>query len=346
MPTWGELLDELQNDENLLPNGAPNYDGVRQKYLRALAKHTGRPTLIYYADWFTQSGTAVSITLEDMQGLMEVCRGLEGPGLDILLHSPGGSPEAASSIVRYLRQKFSDIRVFVPLAAMSAATMWSLAANVIVMGKHSQLGLIDPQMVTSAWTAPARAILLQFEQAKRECRDPAVLGAWMPILQLYGPALIQQCEAAEALAQRLVCEWLETYMFDGDSDAHAKADSVAQYFASYEAHQSHSLGISRDEAREQGVVVNDLEESQQLQDAVLSVHHATMHTLQGPAVKIIENNLGRAYVKLAQQVVVQVPMQSPMMPGASALTELGPRVSGVRAPSGHLASRVVSSEDG
>jgi ClpP class serine protease len=78
-----------------------------------------------------------SISLEDIHGLMEVSRDVDGPGLDVVLHSPGGQAEATASIVRYLRSRFEDIRVFVPLAAMSAATMWALAANRIVMGKHS-----------------------------------------------------------------------------------------------------------------------------------------------------------------------------------------------------------------
>ena len=70
--------------------------------------------------------------------MMEVCRDLNGPGLDLILHSPGGSAEATASIVRYLRRNFDHIRVFVPVAAMSPATMWALAGDVIVMGKHSQ----------------------------------------------------------------------------------------------------------------------------------------------------------------------------------------------------------------
>lgn len=69
-----------------------------------------------------------------MQGMMEVCRGLTGPGLDLIVHSPGGSAEATASMVRYLRQKFTHIRVFVPLAAMSAATMWALSGDEIWMG--------------------------------------------------------------------------------------------------------------------------------------------------------------------------------------------------------------------
>lgn len=133
----------------------------------------------------------------------------------------------------------------------------------------------------------------------------------MPILQQYGPALIQQCEAAEALAVRLVREWLEQYMFAGTPDAAAKAEAVAGYFADYEQHRSHSLGIDREQARNKGVRIEDLEASQELQDAVLSVHHATMHTLQGPAVKIVENHLGRTFAKVTQQLVVQMPMMGP-----------------------------------
>lgn len=193
---------------------------------------------------------------------------------------------------------------------MSAATMWALAANRIVMGKHSQLGPIDPQLVSGAWQAPARAILRQFAQAKEECRDPALLGAWIPILQQYGPALIEQCGAAETLAKRLVQEWLEQYMFQQYTDRAERAERAANYFADYETHQSHALGIDREDARAHGVIVDDLESSQELQDAVLTVHHATMHTLQGPAVKIVENHLGRAYVKVAQ-MVVQMPMPVP-----------------------------------
>jgi membrane-bound ClpP family serine protease len=307
MPSWGEILAELQQPENRLPTGLPDWDKVRRRYFAALAALTGRPVIIYYTDWFGKGGPATSITLEDMQGMMEVCKDVNGPAVDVLLHSPGGSPEATASIVRYLRTKFTDMRVFVPLAAMSAATMWALAANEIVMGKHSQLGPIDPQMVSPAWTAPARAILLQFEQAKKECKDPSLLAAWLPILQQYGPALIQQCEAAEALAVRLVREWLEEYMFSGDADAAKKAERVASYFANYEEHRSHSLGISRDQARSRGLRVTNLERNLALQDAVLSVHHATMHTLQGPAVKIVENHLGRTFAKVAQQMIVQAP---------------------------------------
>lgn len=312
MPSWGEILEEVK-DSAAARGGNPDLDGIRRKYLTRLHELTGRDTIVYATDWIRGAQPGSSIDLGDMQGMMEVCQGLRGPGLDVILHSPGGSAEATASIVRYLRRKFPyDMRVFVPLAAMSAATMWALAGDWVVMGKHSQLGPIDPQLITLQGAIPARAIINQFERAKAEVQEnPAVLGAWVPILQQYGPALLEQCEKAEELARRLAREWLATYMFRGEQDASAKADAVADYFANYKTHQSHALGIDRDQARDVGVHITDLENDQALQDAVLSVHHATLLTLSGATVKIIENHVGRAFVIQTQQLLaVQPPGQA------------------------------------
>jgi Serine dehydrogenase proteinase len=312
VPSWGEILAEL-NETIPAQGGMPDLDGVRRKYLRELADLTGRPVIVYASDFLSGKSPpqATAIDLEDMQGMMEVVRDLKGPNLDLVLHSPGGSPEGAAAIVSYLRKKYSNIRVFVPLAAMSAATMWALACDRIVMGKHSQLGPIDPQMVLPTGQFPARGIIEQFETAKDEvAQNPALLGAWAPILQQLGPSLLDQCDKAEQLAQRLVKTWLAEYMFKGEDDAEQQAAHVPEFFASYTKHQSHALGIDRDAARAEGVVIDDLEDDAELQDAVLSVHHATMHTFQGAAAKIIENNLDRTYVKMGAMMPIQaVPAQ-------------------------------------
>lgn len=303
MPTWGEILVELRNSA-MMQGGQPDFDGTRRRYLAHLYGLTGNSTIVYYTDWLAGGGPDTSITLEDMQGMMEVCKDLPGPKLDLVLHTPGGHAEATAALVGYLRRKFDYIRVFVPLAAMSAGTMWSLAADEIVMGKHSQLGPIDPQIGVQGRFVPTRAILEQFDKAVAECQDPAKLPAWYPILQQYGPALLSECESAEHLSKRLVSQWLSEYMFRGDADHEAKAAKAASWFADFTIHRSHALGISRENARAVGIKVTDLELDQSIQDAVLSVHHATMHTFGGPAVKLIENHLGRAFVKLAQPMLV------------------------------------------
>ena len=167
---------------------------------------TGRAVILYSTAWMDTRPVPVQpadlqIGLGDVQGFMEAVSNIEEDELDLIIHSPGGSAEAAESIVEYLRQRFSHIRVVVPLAAMSAATMIALSADEVVMGQHSQLGPIDPQFIIStpegARSAPAKAILNQFEQAKKECRDPSNLPAWMPIIRTYAPGLLTQCEDSE-----------------------------------------------------------------------------------------------------------------------------------------------------
>ena len=313
MPTWSEILEEL-NAQAAAAGGRFDFDGIRRKYLTQLHALTHRSTIIYYTNWMSGPRPNVSIDLGDMQGMMEVCKGLAGPDLDLIIHSPGGSAEAAASIVRYLRKKFRNVRVFVPLAAMSAATMIALSGDVIVMGNHSQLGPIDPQLPWPATgvQAPAGAIQEQFDRAKEEIqKDASVLGAWIPILQQYAPALLVQCAMADDLARRLVIEWLERYMLKGDANAKAKAEKIAAFFGDYKQHGSHSIGIDRDQARSVDVKVEDLETDAALQDAVLSVHHAALLTFGGGAVKMIENHLGKGFFQL--QPAIQFQMPAPVM---------------------------------
>lgn len=320
MPGWGDVLAEF-NQSAQQNNGQPQNDDIRRRYVGALAAMTGRSTIIYATAWLSKPGIGdQSITLQDMQGMMEVCRGLPGPGLDIILHSPGGSAEAASSIVSYLRQKYEDIRVLVPLAAMSAATMWSLSANRIVMGKHSQLGPIDPQFMFPApgggvQAVPARTIIEQFAQAKREiAKDPKSLGAWAPMIPQYGPGLLQMCETTNQLSRGLVRDWLKAYMFANDAKRKTKADKAAKFFSDFTIHKSHAVGIFRDQARGKGIVIDDLETDAGLQDAVLSVFHATMLTFNfSMCVKLIENNLDHGFYVQAQPIFVQ-PMLPPQQP--------------------------------
>ena len=56
-------------------------------------------------------------------------------------------------------------------AAMSAGTMWAPAWDEVVMGKHLQLGPIDPQLLIQGGAVPARAILEQFNQGSLGDRE-------------------------------------------------------------------------------------------------------------------------------------------------------------------------------
>jgi len=312
MPTWSGILAELQQ---AIAAGDPGaFDHVRRKYLALLHQHTRRDTILYATAW-TQPGSDVppallSITDEDLQGLMEVIHGLKGPALDLILHSPGGIPEAAEAIVSYLRSKFDHVRVIVPNMAMSAATMIACSANVIAMGKHSFIGPIDPQVVLPGGrAAPAQAILDQFDLAKDECkRDSSALGAWVPMLGQYGPALLVQCKNALKLSEELVSEWLERYMLAGQTGAKARATDIAKKLCDHKTHKTHGRHIQREQAKALGLVVEDLETDQAFQDLVLSVFHASTHTFGVGVYKIIENHSGKAFIKQLQRMVQTIPV--------------------------------------
>ncbi|MCA1942905.1 MAG: hypothetical protein LDL15_04795 [Yonghaparkia sp.] len=321
MASWGELLAEL--NQRKAQHGVGVFDTVRREHLAALAKHTGRSVILYATNWTGGSADPqlISITPEDVQGFMEVVRGLPADGLDLVIHSPGGQPEAAEALVDYMRSKFNDIRVIVPHAAMSAATMLACSSNRIVMGKHSSLGPIDPQFIMRTELGPASipayAILEQFKMAQEQCKDASLLPSWLPVLRQYGPALLVQCQIAMKLSEKLVADWLRAYMFDGSADARKTATRIAKKLAHHGAHLSHSRFLCRERCRKLGLVVDDLEADQYLQDEVLSVFHATTHTFNATgAVKIIENHLGRAFVKRQQQMVfLQQPLATPQPPG-------------------------------
>jgi hypothetical protein len=316
MPTWGEILIEFKTPPN-------NPDLIRRKYLSALANHTGRDTILYLTKWTDPAGVnpdVISITEEDIQGFMEVVHGLRNTSLDLIIHSPGGSPAATEAIVKYLRKKFTDIRIIVPQGAMSAGTMLACAGNRIVMGKHSFLGPIDPQFILPHTQGmhrmvPAQAILDQFDLAKKECKDSQNLGPWLPILTQYGPGLLIECKNAIALSKVLVQDWLKKYMLHGTPRASYKAALIAKHLAAHQAHKSHSRHLDREDCRGLGLTIDNLEADETLQDLVLSVFHASTITCNvSPVAKIIENHKGKAFIKLSGRMMPLLPQQPPQPP--------------------------------
>ncbi|KKL85523.1 hypothetical protein LCGC14_1953850, partial [marine sediment metagenome] len=67
------------------------------------------------------------------------------------LHSPGGLPEATDSLVEIVRSKFRHIRFIIPSVAKSAATMFALSGDKLLMERSAELGPIDPQFNFETW---------------------------------------------------------------------------------------------------------------------------------------------------------------------------------------------------
>lgn len=299
MPAWNELLTEAESKS---PEEASSW--IREQLvaaLRSISNLRANRNVLLYASAFLQKpaapGSMLQITHEEINGFMSVMYGMDwNKGLTLVLHTPGGITNAAETLVAYLWSKFRQIEVIVPTYAMSAGTMISLAADRIVMGRQSQLGPIDPQMPIAGLFVSARAIVEQFERAKAEITgDRSLAHVWAPILQSVGPALLQEAQNALDYGETMVEKWMANRMLNGSPE---KAKSAAAHFNDATKHLSHGRRIDRDEARRNHLVVEDLEDDQNLQEAVLTAYHiATVLFEKGPATKLLVSNAGRMWVK-------------------------------------------------
>lgn len=299
MPNWNQILDELRE-------AGSTHDVVRRKYLHRLYETSERNVIIYYSGWLQKPGMqGQQVNDADKNGFMSVIHKLDrSKGLDLVLHTPGGDAAATESIVDYLRSMFgTDIRVIVPQLALSAGTMIACAASKIVMGKQSSLGPIDPQLSG----IPAHGLKEEFERAFAEIKQDQLKAAvWQPIIAKYNPTLIGECEKALEWSETLVRDWLKTGMFAGAADADTKIERIVKELGDHALNLNHARHISMAKAQEIGLNIQALEDDPEFQDAVLSVHHATIHTLSSTnAFKVIENHIGTAFIQSAQQVVIK-----------------------------------------
>ena len=161
MPTWSEILAELQQLVLANPQPAPGqpsaFDITRRKYLQAVAALTHRNVILYASRWTQPSGVdpdMISIVPEDVQGFMEVVHGLAGDTLDLILHLPGGSAETTVRLVKGIwagsepgaASRGRGRRLNRPEAAAGAAAVWMTSTPVASLssapGGRSEIGTI------------------------------------------------------------------------------------------------------------------------------------------------------------------------------------------------------------
>jgi ClpP class serine protease len=152
--------------------------------------------------------------------------------LDLVLHTPGGLVLAALQIARAIRGHKGKVTVFVPHYAMSGGTLIALAADEIVMCRHSVLGPIDPQLEQS----PAASFLKVLEQKPIAEIDDKTL-----ILADVGRKAIAQVKdaARKLLGRRLSAK---------------QAEALAEKLSS--GTWTHDYPIAPEEARELGLPVS------------------------------------------------------------------------------------------
>lgn len=294
MPSWNQVLDELQNCKRV-----DALDFVRRKYLKILHENTDRNIIAYYSGFLQKPGIGNAIISDDdKNGFMATIHGLDrSKGLDIILHTPGGDLTATESLVDYLHKIFgTDIRAIIPQIAMSAGTMIACSCKEIIMGKQSNIGPIDPQF----GGIPAFGVIEEFKKALDEIKaDPATIPIWQTVVSKYHPTFLGECEKAIELADIIVSEWLKDNMFKDEIDKENIVKSIMEKLNNHDDNKTHSRHIHIKEAQKCGLKIKTLEDDfdQDFQDLVLTVHHTYMHTFSSSlAIKIVENHTGNAII--------------------------------------------------
>ena len=248
------------------------------------------------------------IAMEDVNGFMNALHGAPTEkGLSLILHTPGGDPNAVESIVDYLHAKFEYIEVVVPFLAMSGGAMISLASDKLILGRQSQLGPIDPQFEIGNTRYSARAIHEGFIQAKEDIgADIKLAHLWAPILQNMGPSLFLEAAKSLSYSQQLVENWLVVRKLIRERDEDLRrgiASTVASYFNAAKMSDDrqihvHGQRIGPGKLVELGLDVKYLEEDQSMQDEVLTAYHLmTLLFENSSSVKFIATDLEKRWVK-------------------------------------------------
>ena len=290
MPTRSEIEIERGNIRaDALTKADPKFlcSNQRHVYLQALCNYTKRDVILYAGHRSEDARGAV--VESDIQGFMSALHQLKNKKLDLILHSDGGDPYAAEQIGNYLREKYTHIRAIIPQKAMSAATMLACACDEIIMGKHSAISPIDPQIALPKWSnygyIAAQSILDEFDKAHQKImEDTKNTSVWYPKID-HPPGFLTHLQNMIDRSEIQVKEWLEERMLKSNKK---KAETAAEWLAKGD-HKDHGRPIPPKLAKEKGLKVTNLEDDQKLQDHVLSVFHAMAATFDDcGCIKIIE----------------------------------------------------------
>jgi hypothetical protein len=282
---------------------------LRKLCYEDIEEHRSRPLLVYATKFLegVPQGAPNFIDLSDIDGFTDLVNSVKGDGsVDVLLHSPGGRPDATERLVNLLRGKFDEVNFLIPHSAYSAATMLALSGNKIILHRSATLGPIDPQING----IPARSIKRGFEKAKERIvkEGPETLPAYIPLIEKYSLDLLELCEDSEKLSRKLVSAWLQQYMFKGDKKAAQKIRKAVAYFSDYDRHLLHSRPLTLDKLSKFGLEIELADDSlQELLWEAYILLNGFFNVSQ--FVKLYESAHGVSWGKQFQQIVVGGPVQ-------------------------------------
>lgn len=279
-------LDEIRS--------ALDPSGVLLKALRSFQNKTGRNVVLCHSGFLRVRSDHTYVRDEDMEAYMNAFNGLDKTkGLDVILHTPGGYVNAAESIGNYWRSVFNgDIEAYVPHMAMSCGTLLSFACKSIHMTKAAGLGPADPAFGERR----VESIIADFEHAIADVeRNPNLALLWNPILEKHGACAYEEAIRAREHTEEISRTWLSTGMLSKEDKA--KINRIVSIFNSHKATKSHGRQFPYEALKEMGLNVSLVEHDAELQDLLMTIHHAaTLYIEMTGYAKIILNVNGKGKI--------------------------------------------------
>ena len=255
-------------------NDAARYQ--RREVIKKIQDFTGRPLICYV------SGVRSGIDLDDTMPFVDLLHNVPpGESAELLLHTPGGSVDAAEKLIRMVRSKVGEgqIHIIVPDFAKSAGTLMVLGADRVVMSDMSELGPIDPQMLfvdssgQDRWQPIQNYLDAYDEYTKILTEQPDNIPAQMMLNKL-DPVIVKLWRSVSDRARQSAEYLLRNGMFRKDGNWSQTASELLDT----RRWLSHSQMISWEDAQDPhiGLVVDYLHpESDRWQEYLASVLSST-----------------------------------------------------------------------
>lgn len=166
--------------------------------------------LFYYGELRTGNFTLFRDSIERLADRPE-----KKNALGLCLTTPGGQAEAVERMVEVIRHHYDNFYALVPNTAMSAGTIFCMAADKIYMDYSSALGPIDPQVPDrdNRVLVPALGYLDKVEELIAKSANNSISPAEFQMLQSLDLAMLRFYEQAKELSIKLLKKWLAEYKF-------------------------------------------------------------------------------------------------------------------------------------
>ena len=232
-------------------NNAGRYQ--RQAIIKQIQDRTRRRLLCYV------SGRDCMIDENDTMPFVDLLHNVPpSKEVDLLLHTTGGSIDAAEKLIRMVRAKVdpATLRIVVPEFAKSAGTVMVLGADSVVMSDMSELGPIDPHTVLfDKWQSVQNYIDAYDTHTEELKAEPGNVAAQIMLEQL-DPATLKLCLAAKERARQSAESLLRDGMFRDNKGNRTKTVSELLDTTRW---LSHSQMISWRDAQALGLEVQHLD---------------------------------------------------------------------------------------